>query len=185
MSIRTIILGTAFFVFSLFISSPAFAKTPPTPTPTVIVEQKVDYTLPYPGILPDHPLYFLKRLRDQILEKLIVDPVRKIEFYMLQSDKGVNTGIFLIAKQNEMLALESMNRARSYLEQAIVMATTLKTQGKDVPAYLVERFSKAGAKYEEHLIELIDEASETQKGNLLSLLESFRALQQQVESLKN
>lgn len=201
MNIRTAAITTSLLVSSLFISPSVLAATTPAPKPSVTMEQtvqatgtmeaevgtgeKVDYTLPYPGILPDHPLYFLKRLRDQILEKLIVDPIRKIEFYMLQSDKGVNTGIFLIAKQNETLALESMNRAKSYLEQAIVMATTLKTQGKDVPAYLVERFTKAGAKYEELLIELADKASETQKGNLLSLLESFRALQQQVESLKN
>lgn len=192
MNIPMTVVSTSLVISSFLVAPPVFAATTPTAAPSVIMEETttlvaepVDYTLPYPGILPDHPLYFLKRLRDQILEKLIVDPIRKIEFYMLQSDKGVNTGIFLIAKQNETLALESMNRAKSYLEQAIVMATTLKTQGKDVPAYLVERFTKAGAKYEELLIELADKASETQKGNLLSLLESFRALQQQAESLKN
>ena len=202
MNIRMTAIATSLLVSSLFISPPVFAAATPTPKPSVTtqktspqttgameqdiaVETKVDYTLPYPGILPDHPLYFLKRLRDQILERLIVDPIRKIEFYMLQSDKGINTGIFLLAKQSETLALETMTRARLYMEQAITMATTLKKEGKDVPAYLVERFAKAGTKYEELLMELADKASETQKANFMSLLESFRALQQQVESLKN
>lgn len=185
MNIRNVALAAVLFVSSFFIPSPALAKTTPTPTPTVMIEQKVDYTLPYPGILPDHPLYFLKRLRDQILERLIVDPIRKIEFYMLQSDKSINTGIFLIAKQSEALAYETMARARTYMGQAVTMATTLKAEGKDVPAYLVERFTKAGAKYEEVLTELAEKASETQKTNFMNLLESFRALQSEVAKLKN
>src|SRR3989344_1560579 len=135
MNIRAITLAALLFVSSFSAPSPAFAKTTPilTPTPTGMVEQKVDYTLPYPGILPDHPLYFLKRLRDQILERLIVDPVRKIEFYMLQADKSVNTGLFLAAKQSEALANESLKRGQTYLDQAIQAAAALKAEGKEVP----------------------------------------------------
>lgn len=175
MSIRTIVLAAAFFIFSLFASSPAFAKATPTPTPTVMVEQKVDYALPYPGILPDHPLYFLKRFRDQILEKLIVDPVRKIEFYMLQADKSINTAAFLAAKKSDTLSQEAMARGQKYYEQAILGASALKSEGKDVPAYLVERFTNAGAKYAEVLTEL----------GFANLLDSFRALQSEVAKLKN
>ena len=45
-------------------------------------ETTVKYELPYPGILPDNPLYFLKQIRDWIMERLITDPLKKIEFYM-------------------------------------------------------------------------------------------------------
>ena len=177
MNIRAITLAALLFVSSFSAPSPAFAKTTPTltPTPTGMVEQKVDYTLPYPGILPDHPLYFLKRLRDQILERLSVDPIRKMEFYMLQTDKSVNTGLFLAAKQKGALAQESITRARQYMGQAVSIAATLKKEGKDVPAYLVERFIKAGAKYEEILNEL----------QFMDLLEPFRALQSEVAKLKD
>jgi len=70
--------------------------------------QPVEYALPYPGMLPDNPLYFLKQVRDWIMEKIIADPVRKIEFYVLQSDKDINASVFLNAKKESALGLTSM-----------------------------------------------------------------------------
>ena len=182
MNIQMTMAATSLFVSALFVSPPVFAQTV-TPGPAV-VETKVEYALPYPGILPDHPLYFLKRLRDQILERLIVDPVRKIEFYMLQADKSVNTGLFLAAKQSEALANESLKRGQTYLDQAIQAAAALKAEGKEVPSHLVERFANAGAKYEEVLADLVSRANETQKAVLMSLMESFARLQEEVAKLK-
>ncbi len=180
-------------------TTPVVAATA-TPKPTVMMEKtatttptmevqtevmtKVEYTLPYPGILPDHPLYFLKRLRDQILEKLIADPIRKIEFFMLQSDKGVNTGVFLAAKQNTELSGEAMLRAKTYFEQAVDLAASLKSQGKEVPAYLLERFTNAGAKYKEVLTDLASQAQDAQKTALLSLIAAFDKVQEKVTQLK-
>jgi len=165
------------FLFAVFFLAPvAVAATPSvTPVPTVTMENKVEYTLPYPGILPDHSLYFLKRLRDEILERLIADPARKIEFYMLQADKNVNMGVFLVAKKNETVAQETLARAHKYFDQAIRMASQLRSQGKEVPPYLIERFTNAGAKYEEVLTEM----------NFSKLIDDFGALQSEVEQLKN
>ena len=39
--------------------------------------QRVDYELPYPGLLPDSPLYFLKISRDRLIEFMIGDPIKK------------------------------------------------------------------------------------------------------------
>lgn len=179
MNVLQTTLATSVFVFSLFMTPAVFAVTP-TATPMEVAQEevaptKVEYALPYPGILPDHPLYFLKRLRDQILEKLIADPVRKIEFYMLQADKNVNMGVFLVAKNNDPVAQETLGGAHKYFDQAISMAGELKLQGKEVPPYLIERFTNAGAKYKEVLTEM----------NFLKLLEDFSALQSGVEKLKN
>src|SRR5579883_115828 len=46
-----------------------------------------DYVLPYPGILPDNPFYFLKVLRDRLILFFISNPTKKSSFYLLQSDK--------------------------------------------------------------------------------------------------
>lgn len=143
------ILNVLLVLLISFVVIPVFAKTTPTPEPTVIMEQKVEYSLPYPGILPDHPLFFLKRLRDQIMEKLIADPVRKIEFYVLQADKYMNMGVFLIAKNNEALAVETMISGAKRMGLAISAAVALKDGGKEVPTYLVEKLTNALAKYKE------------------------------------
>ena len=60
----------------------AAAVMTPTPTP--------NYLLPYPGMLPDNPLYMLKAMRDRVINFLIADSQKKAEFYLLQSDKRLN-----------------------------------------------------------------------------------------------
>jgi len=86
------------FIFSLALaqeSSPIAPTNAPSP---------VAYSLPYPGILPDHPLYFLKTVRDFILSKLISSPVKKVEFDLLQADKKLNMSIFLKMKaKNDLM----------------------------------------------------------------------------------
>jgi hypothetical protein len=146
--------------------------------------EKVDYTLPYPGILPDHPLYFLKKLRDQILEQLISDPIRKIEFYVLQSDKALNAGIFLGARSKQALASEMFVKSGAFMENAIKTATSMKTQGREIPGYVVERLNKSLVKHGETLNDLGQKAAETQKANLSSALEVIKKLQLEVASFK-
>ena len=62
------------------------AETPDNGSPLVGKKETIDYALPYPGILIDHPLYFLKNIRDLIMERIITEPGKKVEFAILQSD---------------------------------------------------------------------------------------------------
>lgn len=201
MNIQKTIAACALVVTTFTAPVSAFAATPtPTPQPSVmkektatnssadaqeeVTETKAEYTLPYPGILPDHPLYFLKKLRDQIMERLIADPIRKMEFYMLQADKSINTGVFLAAKQNESLTAEAVLRGKAFVSQAIESASALKAEGKEVPPYLIERFGNALAKYQEVLGQLISTATETQKANLQATSDALGALQESAAKLK-
>src|ERR1700704_2037322 len=87
------------FIFVLFIvfTSPIYAasensgqKTTVSPTQAVRMydsvtpapnntSQTVDYTLPYPGLLPDSPLYFLKTFRDRLISFFISSPIKKAD----------------------------------------------------------------------------------------------------------
>ena len=83
-------LATPSPVFSataLQVSVTPIPKLTPMPTPVDPDVIGIEYVLPYPGILPTHPLYFLKIVRDRIIELLISDRVNKAEFYILQADK--------------------------------------------------------------------------------------------------
>ena len=79
---------------------------------TVSKNKDIEYTLPYPGILPDSPLYFLKTARDKIVSFLISDPLKKAEFNLLAADKRLNSGIFLFNKGKEKykLALSTISK---------------------------------------------------------------------------
>src|SRR3989337_1880549 len=47
----------------------------------------IDYYLPYPGLLPDHPLYWLKMVRDRVRLWLAFNQVKKAELLLLYADK--------------------------------------------------------------------------------------------------
>ncbi|MBF8250036.1 MAG: LPXTG-motif cell wall anchor protein, partial [Candidatus Levybacteria bacterium] len=88
------------FSFLIFLSSfsISFAKSDlaAAQTATPSSNQEVNYELPYPGLLPDSPLYFLRVTRDKLVSFLISDPLKKAEFDLLQADKRLNAGIYLL-----------------------------------------------------------------------------------------
>ncbi|HCM82552.1 MAG: hypothetical protein UT57_C0026G0004 [Microgenomates group bacterium GW2011_GWC1_39_7] len=148
------------------------------------VVQKVEYTLPYPGILPDHPLYFLKRLRDTILERLITDPIRKAEFYVLQSDKRLQMGIMLTDGGKGNLGESTISKAEKYMEQAAVGLSAYKKSGGIVPPYVVERLEKATAKHKEVMTDLLEKVQETEKAGLEGSMTLLKEVIASLGSLK-
>ena len=91
-------------------SSAQHIETTPTPTSPADLA-KIDYDLAYPGILPDNSLYKLKVLRDKLSIMLISDHYKRIEFYLLQADKGILATAMLIDKNKVKLAEETALKA--------------------------------------------------------------------------
>lgn len=81
-----------------------------TPSPMM---QMTKYQLAYPGMLPDSPLYFLKVVRDRILAALITNPQKKVDFYLLQTDKGIAMVPLLVAKNEVSLAKTTALKAEN------------------------------------------------------------------------
>ncbi|MBI5449208.1 hypothetical protein HY948_02715 [Candidatus Gottesmanbacteria bacterium] len=65
-------------------------------------------------ILPDHPLYPVTVLRDRLMLRLIFDPARRIEYYLILSDRGVHASKALFEKGNIRLAKETVLKAEHY-----------------------------------------------------------------------
>jgi len=167
------------------ITIPAFAQTPTqSPTTEPVMEEKEEYVLPYPGILPDHPLYFLKALRDTILEALIVDPLRKSEFYLLQADKRLNMGIFFGAKGKAKEAAESVTIAEQFMERVVKWLLTFREGGSVVPASTVDRLERSMKKHEEELEGMMVNAGEGERPNIESALGKITSLQGEIGKLK-
>ncbi len=149
----------ALAVTSVFIVSPVFAQKPSSaPTPL----QKVEYVLPYPGILPDHPLFVLKEFRDKILDFLIVDPLRKAEFYVLQADKRLGMGVMLIDKGKSELAVQTIAQGEKYFTQVVTVFEGVKQSEKEMPSYILERVIASMGKHEEVLTETLVKNSSVQ-----------------------
>ncbi len=145
---------------------------------------KIEYALPYPGILPDHPLYFLKRFRDTILERLINDPVRKAEFFVLQGDKRLQMGVLLFQAGKKDIAESTVSKAEKYLEQAVAGLVSHKKNGGSVPTYVTEKLEKSTAKHEEVITDLLGKADPAQQAGLQGSLKMVKEVRGSLSSLK-
>jgi len=144
--------------------------------------QGSDYTLPYPGILPDNPLYPLKMIRDKIVSIFISDPLKKAEFNLLMADKRINSGKYLKDKQNFSLVESTISKGQNYLEQAIEVVIREKSQGKDI-SVIANRINKASLKHEEVIKEIEAAAPESLKTGLRNALERTKQAQEKIKTL--
>jgi hypothetical protein len=71
-------------IFLLFVKSDVVVAKEATGSASI---ENVEYYLPYPGLLPDNPLYYLKAIRENIQKFFISDPLRKAQFDLLQANK--------------------------------------------------------------------------------------------------
>ena len=99
-------------------------------------EVKVEYSLPYPGILPDNPLHFLKAIRDRIILILISDPIKEAEFNLLTSDKRIYAAQLLSDKGKGELAVTTLSKSNNYFHNAISSVSEAKKMGKRVDIVL-------------------------------------------------
>jgi len=141
-----------------------------------------DYALPYPGILPDHPLYPVKMLRDRIISFFINTPQKKAEFNLLMADKRVNAGLYLSDQKKTDLAVTTISKGQNYLDQALTIVETEKsalTDGKS----LLERLNKATAKHEEVIASILKKAGDKEKPAVRDLLERTKQQQDKIKKM--
>lgn len=145
---------------------------------------KVEYELPYPGMLPDNPLYFVKQIRDWILDKLIADPVKKADFYILQGDKRLAMGVMLTTTGKAVLGEQVISKSEKYMNNAVQQLLGAKAKGQEVPGYIVDHLTRALAKHAELVTAEIGKAADAQKAGLTTSLTLITQLQADLGKLK-
>lgn len=133
-----------------------------TPTPT----SPIDYILPFPGILPDHPLYFIKNLRDRILLAMTRNTLKKSEYLLLFSDKHLAMGKLLIEDKKEVLGSETLIKGENYLISSLDRLSESKGTGIFPPGY-IEKIGLSAKKHQEVLNNLLPIVSDTTSINNL------------------
>lgn len=149
------------------------------------IAKSVEYQLPYPGILSDHPLYFLKMIRDRIVGFLISDPLKKAEFNLLQGDKRLNTGVYLLNKnkeKNARLAQSTISKGENYFEEAIKNVRAAQKQGMDTKDIL-RRLSESSKKHQDVLQSLTNKAPKDLKDDYNYLQKRAKDFEKQASSL--
>src|SRR4030067_2121577 len=109
------VLTAIFFLLLFFLVPPAFYFL--NSQPVILNQEKIEYNLPYPGILPDHPLFIIKSIRDKILEFTTRDNSKKAELYLLLSDKRAAMVMPLAKNGKDKLAVTSLKQTEEYFSK--------------------------------------------------------------------
>lgn len=119
-----------------------------------------NYQLAYPGMLPDHPFYKLKVVRDKLLFALISDPKKKIEFFLLQTDKGIAATEELVKKKEIELAKQTALKAEN---NYTLITYEAKSNKKVLTKKDHESLQQAALKHQEVLKSIIDSVDKQDK----------------------
>lgn len=125
------------------------ANLTPSPTPA-----KINYYLPYPGMLPDHFLYPVKMARDRVMLILTFDEKKKADTYLMYADKRLNATKFLVEGNKVALGVTTASKAGKYLEQAYNTATNINNANSEETDEFWMTLATAASKHEEVLNEL-------------------------------
>lgn len=157
-------------------ASPLASWVSPTPT--------VEYALPYPGILPDHPLYWVKRMRDGILVFFTRGPSKQAELFLLFSNKKLVMGRLLWEKRLPETSLATFKEGESDLLHASELLLRAKSENT-LPVSIRETFESAAKKHVEVLQAQQGAAeNETEKASLAEVLEITRKAIENVNTLE-
>lgn len=143
--------------------------------PTLIPE----YQLPYPGLLPDNPLYFLKTFRDRIIDFLVSSPLKKAELDLLQADKRLAASIELAAEGKYDLAESTISKGENYFDDAVSKAKEAKKQGMDTKG-VYAKLALSAQKHQDVLTDLEKKAPSDIKNKFHKLVIRMANLKKQV-----
>lgn len=128
----------------------------------------VKYDLAYPGILPDNPLYILKKIRDRITIFLISDSRKKADFYLLQTDKGILATAMLVDKNKIDLALDTAFKTEH--NYTLLTYELKKIPEKPNDAYF-QKLKTAALKHQEALYQIIEKVPEDKQKGFIQVLD--------------
>jgi len=145
---------------------------------------QVEYELPYPGLLPDNPLYYLKAIRDNVLKLIITDPLKKAEFDLLQSDKRLGASKMLLVKGKTDLSTTTLSKSGNYFDDAISQIQIARKQGKDIKP-LLEKLLTSSKKHQQVILEMEKNQKKEIIFSLKFLRQRAKDFQERVEIIQS
>lgn len=145
-----------------------------------VSEQKVVYNLPFPGILSDHPLYPVKRLRDSILIFTTRDTLKKAELYHHLADKQIAIAVQLEDKGKEQLAVTEFKRSQELFSKIPALLKESKKQGVSPTNDFITKLYLSNSKHEELITDFLKKATQDNIDTLNDLLKQNKEIRSDI-----
>jgi hypothetical protein len=145
------------------------ASVAAAPKAVKIQTSESDYYLPYPGILPDHPLYIFKAVRDQIRLWLTWNAKDNAKLRLMLADKRIGAAEVLAIGGKQKLADDVALRAEQYLKTVVEKSGSLDDKFK-------EEVGKAVRKHGEVLVNMKEKANMEVEGVFKTAVEMNQLL---------
>jgi hypothetical protein len=140
-------------IFSLALSHQAYAQEKSAPIDMEI--SKIEYDLPYPGMLPDHPLYVLKSTRDTLMVFFTRDHMKKAELLLLLSDKYTSMGIALAEEGQWGASAEALQQSEDTFAEMLDTVKTSQSQGVSPSEEFIQKITLSNDKHKEIIQQLL------------------------------
>lgn len=167
-----------FFLFLSVIYFSLLATSNHTFATNASISATIDYSLTYPGILPDHPVYKLKVLRDKIIERFASTIEQKIIFYLRQADKGIWATDMLINQKKFDLAAETALKTENNFT---MLSEVLKAAPQKLDPELFKKIQLASLKHQEVLQGIIKRVPSDKQKTFKDVLYFSKINQQNIE----
>lgn len=134
--------------------------------------------LPDPGILPDHPLYFVKSIGESFGGAFSFGQTAKIDRGIKLSEKRLAEARALADKGESDLASSTLERYQSELEDIQERVDRARSQGEDIDAGLesaIERVAEATLKHQSVLADVYERVPEQAKSAISRAMEASSA----------
>ena len=149
-----------------------------------IEEKEVLYQLPYPGLLPDHPLYLVKVVRDNILLFTTRDNYKKSNLYLHLSDKHMSASIELADKGSEQLAIKELIKAEDQFLHIPNLLKEIKDQGGSYPSDFTLELYQSNAKHKQVIADVMEKTTQAEIDTLQSLLKKNEEAKVELDKLQ-
>lgn len=126
---------------------------------TPSIGSKPYYQFAWPGILPDHPLYKLKTVRNKIIYKIIYSPVKRVEFDLLMADKTLYASKLLLDQGKSQWAKETALKGENYFSMLVSDYRIVVAKKQILPRSLHQKIDKAYFAHQQVIKYLTENAS--------------------------
>lgn len=125
-------------------------------------DQKVIYQLPYPGILPDNPLYFIKETRDSIKVFITRDNLKKADLYLNLADKHMAIALKMAEKGREKIAISELQKSEELFRNIPTLLINSKKQGVAPSNDMIIKLYQSNSKHQEIITEVMKKLTQTE-----------------------